>query len=99
MEERRRERIEDDRLPNAIIFFLKGIGCFVVAVLGFMFFQYLAEHGGRVPTIVALLHYTGGRWWFAPVMILIGIYQCVLGVGTLTKVVDVDDQADLPEHF
>ena len=100
---RRKERIENGRISNGILFILKGLGWFAGAAFFFWVFDAMEGDGlegrGRVRIIVLLLYYLKAKYWLPPTIALIGFYHCLIGIGSLMGRVDIDDQDDLPEYF
>lgn len=104
MVSRRKDRIEEGRVSNGLIFVLKGLGMFVAAAVLFYAFHMIDEHGlserrgGRRRGLIILLYYLKGKYWVPPLVALIGLHTLYLGIGSITGHVDIDDQDDLPEQ-
>ena len=111
MEARRKERIEDGRVSNGLVFILKGLAWFAAAMVVFLILHYIDQQGleeirsgggGRrtrgLRGVILLLYYLKGKFWVPPILAMIGAWYSYLGFGSLTRRVDIDDQDDLPDY-
>ena len=96
MSEMRDDRIEKRRVTNGAKYIFIGLILFAVGVFYHWLISGINTEGGFLPIYLALLCYSGSRWWFPAILFLIGIYDVLIGVGSLFKVVDIDDEEALP---
>jgi len=93
MAQRERDTIEADRTSNGLTLIAIGAMFLLGSILAWFGLSYLAENGGRVPRIVALLVLLRGEWWVPGLMVLMGLYKIFIGILVLMKRVDVvEDQ-------
>jgi hypothetical protein len=96
MHEMRDDRIEKLRIPNAFRYIFISLILFAVGIVYHWLISSINTEGGFLPIYLGLLCYSGSRWWFPAILFLIGIYDMLVGVGALFRVVDIDDEEALP---
>lgn len=96
--QRHRDSIESNRFSNSVKYNLIGVACIAVAIGSYIIMDRL-EGGGVAPIIVWVLLWIGGKWWVPALLILIGVWHLLLGIGALTKIVDIDDEPQIPTRF
>lgn len=97
--ERRHDRIEKLRVTNSAQYIVIGVVLAALGIGAFMLFAYLGRNGGVVPRVVAAVYYTGGQWWLPILFLLAAAYHFFIGIGSLMRIVNIDDEEGLPEHF
>lgn len=97
MDQRARDTIESERTSNGLSYIAVGVALLVAAIPVWFGLNYLAQNGGRVPTVVALLVLLRGEWWVPPIMALIGLYKMLIGTLALMKKIDIVGHDQLPQ--
>ena len=107
--ERRQDRIEQLRVTNSARYIVVGIVLIALGAGAFFLFQYMDDSGLRIGggvgrrwgilSIVTLLYYTKAQWWLPAILFLAAAYHFLIGISSLMRIVDIDDEEGIPEHF
>lgn len=109
MQDRRQDSIEEDRTSNSLkSLIIGGLWIGAAVLIGVILWSMSAPTSGRVGIgrrrgigrgIIALLYWTGGKFWAPPLIALIGIYYIVIGILSFARVVDIEDREQLPTQW
>ena len=98
MAARRKDSIETHRYTNGIKFMALG-GFLLVVALVCTILLWGWEQGGGILVILLPLYWIGGKYWFGPLVALVGFCFIYIGFGSMVKLVDIDSEAQLPDQF
>jgi len=110
MADRRQDSIDEDRTSNSLKFIIVGslwiVGAVVVGAILWGMTEAprrAAGFGGRRRgtgrAIMALLYWSGGKYWAPPLLALYGIYKITIGIMSLAKKIDIESEEQLPTRF